>query len=78
MAEGVSLNELIVEANRRYEAGQAALRNGDWAAYGAEMEALQQLLTRLATESGVALPPAVPVDEEAPATTPESTPAPEG
>jgi uncharacterized membrane protein (UPF0182 family) len=78
MAEGVSLNELIVEANRRYEAGQEALRNGDWAAYGAEMAALQQLLTRLATESGVTLPPAAPAEEAAPAATPESAPAPEG
>ena len=78
MAEGVSLDELIVEANRRYEAGQEALRTGDWAAYGAEMEALQQLLTRLATESGVVLTPAAPETEAAPAATPESTPAPEG
>jgi uncharacterized membrane protein (UPF0182 family) len=36
--------ELILEADARYQAAQDCLIGGDWACYGAEMDALQQVL----------------------------------
>jgi len=49
-----TLEQLIVTANRQYTAAQAHLRSGDWAAYGAEMDALQATLQQLVQLTGVA------------------------
>jgi hypothetical protein len=38
---------LILEADARYQAAQDCLQAGDWACYGAEMDALQQALEAL-------------------------------
>lgn len=49
-----SLEELVGAANDYYMRGQVRLRDGDWAGYGAEMEALQTVLNQLATLTGTA------------------------
>jgi hypothetical protein len=50
---GGAVEELIQAANEHYEQAQAYLRDGDWAGYGAELDALGQVLEQLATLSGV-------------------------
>ncbi|MDE0430212.1 MAG: UPF0182 family protein [Caldilineaceae bacterium] len=50
---GSTLEELILEANSRYSLAQNALMAGNWAAYGAELDALQQVLERMMEVSGV-------------------------
>lgn len=40
--------ELIAEAQQHYEQAQQYLRDGDWAGYGREMEALEAVLAQLA------------------------------
>lgn len=47
-----SIEQLIVAANDHYNAAQDYLRNGDWAGYGAEMDALQATLTQLVQLTG--------------------------
>ncbi len=42
-----AITALITSANAHYEAAQTAQRNGDWATYGTELEALQQDLAQL-------------------------------
>ena len=42
-----SVEELISAADAHFEAAQAAQRDGDWATYGAELEALEETLNRL-------------------------------
>ena len=49
---GSSLDELILEANSRYELAQNALLSGDWASYGAELDALERILERMVEMSG--------------------------
>ena len=56
---GSTLVELILEANNRYDLAQDALMAGNWAAYGAELEALQQVLERMMEVSGVSPEPAL-------------------
>jgi uncharacterized membrane protein (UPF0182 family) len=63
-----SLEELILEANNRYNLAQTALRSGNWAAYGSELEALRRVLERMVEVGGSELEP-----EQAPA--PTATPA---
>ncbi|RME49829.1 MAG: hypothetical protein D6790_22015 [Caldilineae bacterium] len=63
-----TLEQLIVEANRRYELGQEAIRQGDWAAYGAHMSELQRLLQRMAEISGAPLEEETPPAQETPTT----------
>jgi uncharacterized membrane protein (UPF0182 family) len=41
------MEELIQAANSHFEAAEAAQRNGDWGAYGRELDALQENLQRL-------------------------------
>ena len=41
------LEELINSANARFEAAEEAQREGDWATYGRELQALQEALERL-------------------------------
>lgn len=43
-----TVQELIAEANLRFEAAEAAQRDGDWATYGEEIEALERVLAQLA------------------------------
>ncbi|MBI1294634.1 UPF0182 family protein [bacterium] len=63
-----TLEELIIEANERYNLAQAAIREGDWAEYGIQIEALEQVLTQLSEVTGVEIAPEfVPVDPDAPA-----------
>jgi uncharacterized protein len=49
-----TVNQLIARANDAYTEAQAAVRNGDWSAYGAQMAILQSTLQQLAalTEGG--------------------------
>jgi uncharacterized membrane protein (UPF0182 family) len=47
-----SVEELISSANAHFEAAQAAQQNGDWATYGAELEALENDLARLIELTG--------------------------
>ena len=67
-----SLEELIMEANTRYSQAQSALLAGNWADYGAELEALQQVLERMMEISGVSLEP---TPQPTPLPTPTATPA---
>lgn len=48
-----SLEELILAASRHYQAAEQAQRNGDWATYGAELDALEQVLEQLVRLSGL-------------------------
>ena len=52
-----SIEELILEANRRYAKAQEALLSGDWAAYGAELEGLEMVLDRMLDLSGLSPDP---------------------
>lgn len=47
IAIDASMEELIQAANSHFEAAEAAQRNGDWGAYGRELDALQENLQRL-------------------------------
>ncbi len=51
-AADATIEELIQSANEHYEAAEAAQRNGDWATYGRELEALRQDLERLLELTG--------------------------
>lgn len=64
-----TVEELIVAANQHYAQAQANLRNGDWAGYGTEMQALQQVITQMAQAAGVQL------ETPAPSVTPGAAPA---
>jgi hypothetical protein len=54
------IDELIVAANDHYARAQDNLRAGDWAGYGAEMDALQAALRRLVELTGMPTPAATP------------------
>ena len=54
---GSTLEELILEANSRYEQAQSALLSGDWASYGAELDALERVLERMVEISGASPEP---------------------
>jgi uncharacterized membrane protein (UPF0182 family) len=47
LAADATVNQLIESANAHYQAAEAAQRDGDWATYGEELDALQQNLERL-------------------------------
>ncbi len=70
---GSTLQELILEANSSYSRAQDALLEGDWAAYGAELESLQMVLERMVEVSGIS-----PEPTPTPLPLPTPTPAPEG
>ena len=72
---GSTLQELILEANSSYGRAQDALLEGDWAAYGAELDSLQRVLERMVEVSGVS---PEPTPTPLPLPTPTPTPAPEG
>ena len=61
-----------MEANTRYSQAQNALLAGNWADYGAELEALQQVLERMMEISGVSLEP---TPQPTPLPTPTAAPA---
>ena len=65
-----TLEELILQANNRYSQAQDALLSGDWATYGAELDALEKVLDRLLEVSGLS---PEPTPEPLPSPTP--TPA---
>lgn len=46
-----TVKELAAEANRLYDEAQAKLKSGDWAGYGASLEQLKQVLTKLQEQS---------------------------
>ncbi|MEZ4583362.1 MAG: hypothetical protein R3A10_17290 [Caldilineaceae bacterium] len=72
---GVSLENLILLANEQYGNAQSSLRDGDWTAYGQQIEALQSTLEQLMEVTGVATPtPEAPASEAAP----DATPVPAG
>lgn len=58
-----TIEELVVSANEHYTAAEAAQRNGDWATYGREIEALQRDLEQLLELTGGQLPAAAPTAE---------------
>jgi hypothetical protein len=47
-----TLDDLIKKANDHYNRAQEALKNADWATYGTEMKALQELLTQMLQLTG--------------------------
>jgi uncharacterized membrane protein (UPF0182 family) len=53
------VSALIAYANAHFEAAQAALRAGDFARYGQEIELVQQALTRLQQLTGATIAPSV-------------------
>ena len=59
--------ELTESAREHYDRAQEALRDGDWATYGREIEAMKEDLDALAEQLGVP-------DAATPATTPGATP----
>jgi uncharacterized membrane protein (UPF0182 family) len=76
--QAASLQELVVAANLHYTNAQTALRAGNWAGYGEEMDALQAVIEQMMQISGVEIesPTAEPTDAAAPSEpAPESTPA---
>ncbi len=64
-----TLEDLIVQANDRYSRAQDALLSGNWAAYGAELDALEQVLERMMEVSGLSM-------ESAPQPQPSPSPTP--
>ena len=67
-----TVDELIVAANTQYSAAQEALRAGNWAEYGTQMDALKATLDQLVRLTGGI--PAAATPEAGAATTPEATP----
>ena len=49
--------DLARQADAHYAAAQAALQKGDWATYGTEMNAVEQLIKQLVTLTGPAPTP---------------------
>jgi uncharacterized membrane protein (UPF0182 family) len=75
-ATPTTVEELIIAANRHYQLSQQYVQEGDWAAYGEEMKALQRTIEQLVEVSGVEVdPPAA--DADPPEAAPEDTTAPE-
>jgi uncharacterized membrane protein (UPF0182 family) len=70
---GSTLQELILEANSSYGRAQDALLEGNWAAYGDELDALKRVLERMVEVSGIS-----PEPTPTPLPLPTPTPAPEG
>lgn len=60
---GASIDQLIIAANTHYNAAQNFLREGNWASYGAEMDALEATLSQLVQLTGGIPAEATPTDE---------------
>lgn len=60
VGQDASVEALITQANEQFTRAQEAAQSGDWAAYGAEIAALQATLEALAEQTGVDLSPDVP------------------
>ncbi len=80
-----TVEELIIAANRHYQLSQQYVQQGDWAAYGEEMKALQRTIEQLVEVSGVEIeepaedappPDAAPEDTAAPESAPDEESAP--
>lgn len=54
MSNDAALKQAIADAQKAYDAGEAALAKGDWTAYGKAQEDLQTALQR-AAEAGAKL-----------------------
>ncbi len=65
--QDASLEELVLAANMHYNDAQTALRDGKWALYGQEMDALQAIIQQMAQMTGVSVETPIPT----PASTPE-------
>ncbi len=50
------ISDLVRQANDHYNKAQEALKSADWATYGTEMKALQQVLNQLAQATGQGSP----------------------
>jgi uncharacterized membrane protein (UPF0182 family) len=50
---GASVSTLVDQANQQFDSAQNLARQGDWAGYGDEVEALRRTLEQLATAVGV-------------------------
>ena len=64
-----TIEDLILQANDSYSRAQDALLSGNWAAYGAELSTLEQVLDRMMEVSGLSMEPA-PQPQPAPTPTP--------
>jgi uncharacterized membrane protein (UPF0182 family) len=75
-----TVEELIIAANRHYQLAQQYIQQGDWAKYGAEMDALEQTIAQLVAASGVQIDAPTAADAAAPepAATPATADAPAG
>lgn len=66
-ASSTNVTELIIQANNVYSQAQGSLRNGDWANYGKQMDALRTTLQQLMTTTGAqAKPTGVPTPAPTP------------
>ena len=54
---GVTVEDLVLLASEQYVQAQESFREGDWANYGLQMNALQATLNQLVEVTGVELPP---------------------
>lgn len=69
-----ALKQAIADAQKAYDDGQAALKKGDWDAYGKSQAALQEALQRAADE-GAKLKSPSPAPSAAPSTPPSAAPS---
>ncbi len=67
---------LVAYANEHFELAQTALRNGDFARYGAEMELVRQALVNLEELTGGAVPSGAPVVPSSSPAAPTASPSP--
>jgi len=69
---------LVTYANEHFDLAQQALRNGDFATYGAEMDKVQAALKRLSELTGGAVPTSIPTvaPSDFPSAGPSAAPSP--
>ena len=72
------VNGLVEYANTHFDLAQQALRNGDFATYGAEMDKVEAALKRLGEMTGGAVPSSIPTvaPSDAPSVGPSAAPSP--
>jgi uncharacterized membrane protein (UPF0182 family) len=72
------VNGLIAYANTHFDLAQQALRAGDFATYGAEMDKVQAALKRLSEMTGGAVPTSIPTvaPSDFPSAAPSAAPSP--
>ncbi len=74
--EAASVEEIILLANEQYLTAEEYLRDGDWASYGLQMEALEASLLRLVDITGLEIATPVPETEPVPDADAETEEAP--